>query len=167
MLFRSESGFYNGIQTFKGAANRLELVAESNNIKIFKDFAHAPSKLKATVKAIQEQYPKKKTIACIELHTFSSLNKDFLPQYEGSFDKVDVAIVYYNPETLKHKNLPILSSEDIKVAFKRKNLEVFTNSKEVFSFIKSQITPNSVLLLMTSGNFNGLDINKEAQLLIA
>lgn len=162
----SESGFYNAIQSFKGAANRLELIAENATHKVYKDFAHAPSKLKATVKAVVDQFSKKKIVACLELHTFSSLNKDFLSQYEGTFDKPDVAIVYFNPETLKHKNLPSISVEEVKKAFKRKSLEVFTDSSEVIKFIKTQVKTDSIVLFMTSGNFNGLDLKKEAQFLI-
>lgn len=162
----SESGFYNAIQSFKGAANRLELIAENASHKVYKDFAHAPSKLKATVKAVVDQFSKKKIIACLELHTFSSLNKDFLAQYEGTFDKPEVAIVYFNPETLKHKKLPEISAEEVKKAFKRKSLEVFTDSSEVIKFIKKQVKTDSIILFMTSGNFNGLDLKKEAQSLI-
>ncbi len=162
----SENGFYNAIQTFKGAANRLELLAENESTKIFKDFAHAPSKLKATTKAVANQFPKKKLIACLELHTFSSLNKAFLNQYEDTFDKPDLSIVYYNPETIKHKKLPEITPEDVKRGFNKPKLEVFTDSKKVIEYIRSQNLKDSVLLLMTSGNFDGLNLKDFANELI-
>ncbi|MFN0049188.1 MAG: UDP-N-acetylmuramate--L-alanine ligase [Cytophagales bacterium] len=158
----SENGFYNAIQSFSGAANRLELLAENETTKIYKDFAHAPSKLLATTKAVATQFPKSRLIACLELHTFSSLNKAFLSQYEDTFDKPDLSIVYYNPETIKHKNLPQVSIEDVKKGFNKTKLEVFTDSKLLVEFIKRQNLKDSVLLFMTSGNFDGINLNEFA-----
>lgn len=154
----SENGFYNAIQSFRGAANRLELLAENGITKIFKDFAHAPSKLKATTKAVAGQFPKHKFIAVLELHTFSSLNKAFLNQYEDTFDKPDVSVVYFNPETVKHKKLPEITIEEVKKGFNKSKLEVFTDSKKVVEFVKKQNLKDTVLLFMTSGNFDGLDL---------
>ncbi len=162
----SENGFYNAIQSFKGAANRLELLAENASTKIFKDFAHAPSKLLATTKAVAAQFPKKRLIAVLELHTFSSLNKAFLNQYEDTFDKPDTAVVYFNPETIKHKNLPPISVEEIKKGFNKSKLDVFTDSKLLVEFIKKQNLKDGVLLLMTSGNFDGINLKEFANELI-
>ncbi|MDX2188486.1 MAG: Mur ligase family protein [Bacteroidota bacterium] len=162
----SANEFYQAIQTFKGAANRLELLASKANTFIFKDFAHAPSKLDATTKAVAKQFPKNRIIACIELHTFSSLNKDFLGQYKNTLEKADVAIVYYNPETVAHKKLPPISEEEIKKAFNKAKLLVYTDSKLLASFIKSQDLKDSVLLLMSSGNFDGINLKEFANSLL-
>jgi len=162
----SESGFYNAIQSFKGAANRLELLAENASTKIFKDFAHAPSKLLATTKAVASQFPKKKLIAILELHTFSSLNKEFLSQYADTFDKPDVAVVYYNPETIKHKNLPSISIDDVKKGFNKTRLDVFTDSQKLVAFIQKQNLTNAAILFMTSGNFDGMNLKEFAKQLI-
>jgi UDP-N-acetylmuramate: L-alanyl-gamma-D-glutamyl-meso-diaminopimelate ligase len=159
----SKNDFYSAISTFKGAANRLEVVFKNQSTVIFKDFAHAPSKLLATTKAVAKQFPRKKLIACLELHTFSSLNKAFLSQYEDTFDKPDISIVYYNPETLKHKNLPEITIEDIKKGFNKTKLEVFTNINDLKNYLKSQSLKDSVLLMMSSGNFGGLDLRSLAE----
>jgi UDP-N-acetylmuramate: L-alanyl-gamma-D-glutamyl-meso-diaminopimelate ligase len=121
----------------------------------------------ATTKAIANQFPKKKFIACLELHTFSSLNKTFLSQYEDTFDKPDLSIVYYNPETIKHKQLPPISVEDIKKGFNKTKLEVFTDRQKLVDFIKKQNLKDSVLLLMTSGNFGGINLKDFANELVA
>jgi len=101
----SNDSFYTAIQSFKGASNRLEIVDRNNNTTVFKDFAHSPSKLKATTKAVKEQFENKELVACMELHTFSSLNQEFLQLYKGAMDTADTAIVYFNPHTIEHKNL--------------------------------------------------------------
>jgi len=113
-LYINETKFYEAISSFKGAANRLELLAKNANCTVYKDFAHAPSKVKATTKAVKKLYPERKLIACLELHTFSSLNKDFLPHYKHTLNTADVAIVYFNPHTIEHKKLPPISIDDIK-----------------------------------------------------
>ncbi len=147
--------FYNSIKKFKGASKRLELVAKNNSSVFYKDFAHSPSKLRATTSAVKEQFPERKLVACMELHTFSSLNKDFLKQYHNSMSMADEAIVYFNLETIKHKKLEEITEDDVKHAFGGVN--VFTSSIEMVSFLKSKSWDNTNLLMMSSGNFNGVD----------
>jgi UDP-N-acetylmuramate: L-alanyl-gamma-D-glutamyl-meso-diaminopimelate ligase len=154
----TSSMFNEAIKSFKGASNRLETLVKNDKVTVFKDFAHAPSKLKATTAAVKEQFPKKELIAVLELHTFSSLNKKFLPQYKDCFEKADVPIVYYNPKTLEHKKLEPIKPEDITQAFNNKNLKVFTNSDELKKELLNKSWDNKVLLLMTSGNFDGISL---------
>tara|TARA_B100000900_G_scaffold85578_2_gene69305 strand:- start:16708 stop:18027 length:1320 start_codon:yes stop_codon:yes gene_type:complete len=152
--------FLNEIKSFKGASNRLELISNKKDFSLYKDFAHSPSKLKATTLALKKQFPVRKLIACMELHTFSSLNKSFLNEYENSMNIVDIAIIYYNTETIKQKKLRDISKEEILNAFKRKDLIVFTNSNKLEKYLKSIKSNNQNILLMSSGNFNGMDLNK-------
>ncbi|MDX2196419.1 MAG: Mur ligase family protein [Cytophagales bacterium] len=162
----SEQEYYKAIVSFKGAANRLELIAKAYDTLIYKDFAHAPSKLEATTKAVAKQYPKKKLIACLELHTYSSLNKAFLNQYRDTFDVPDQAIIYYNPHTIKHKNLPEITEDDIKKGFNKQRVTIFNDSKRLMSFLKGLDLSHSVLLFMTSGNFDGVDLAEFAKELL-
>ncbi len=161
-----EETFYKSMQSFKGAANRLELLAKTSKTSIFKDFAHAPSKLKATTNAVKKQFPDRKLIACLELHTFSSLNKNFLSQYYQTFSLPDTAIVYFNPETLKHKRLPEISTEDVKKAFGNENILVFNDSKLLQEFLIQQSYASTNLLLMSSGNFDGINLKDFANKII-
>ncbi|UYZ59800.1 UDP-N-acetylmuramate--L-alanine ligase [Hymenobacter latericus] len=154
--------FYEAVATFKGAARRLELVKQGATSVVYKDFAHAPSKLKATSAALKKQYPQRRLIACLELHTFSSLNPDFLPQYEGTFDAPDVAVVYFNPQVLAHKRLPPLSDLQVAEAFHRADLRVFTDSSKLAAYLQEQNWQNTNLLMMTSGTFDGIDLGKLA-----
>lgn len=155
-----EADFYEAISSFTGASKRLEKVAETPNTVVFKDFAHSPSKVKATTKAVKEQYFKRKVIACLELHTYSSLNAEFLDQYENALDSADVAVVYYSPEAVKNKRLEDISEEQIFEAFKRKDLMVYTNAQDFQDFLKSSNFNDAVLLLMSSGNYGGLDFDE-------
>lgn len=154
--------FFESMQSFAGAARRLQTLRETKTSTIFFDFAHSPSKLKATTDAVKTQFPKRQLIACMELHTFSSLNKEFLPQYKHSMNLADKAYVYYNPDVVKHKQLEAFNSEDVAKAFDHPNLHVFTDSIELISELHSQNWADSNLLLMTSGNFNGVDIKEFA-----
>jgi UDP-N-acetylmuramate: L-alanyl-gamma-D-glutamyl-meso-diaminopimelate ligase len=156
----SKVDFYNAISDFKGASNRLELVAENSNTKVFKDFAHSPSKLKATTNAVKQQFKNKKLIACMELHTFSSLNAEFLSHYAGAMDTSDVAIVYFNPHTIEHKKLPPISVEQVKEGFARKDLIVFTESVKLQEYLKSLDYIDKNLLIMTSGNLDGVNLKE-------
>lgn len=151
--------FYKHIQTFKGAAKRLELVDKNDSTNIYKDFAHSPSKLKATTSAVKTQFPNRKLIACMELHTFSSLNAEFLKQYAGTMDKADVAYVYFNPETIKHKKLANISVDDVFKAFSNDKLVVHTSSELLQKELKKIDFNNANLLLMSSGNFDGINFN--------
>ncbi len=154
----TDEEFYRAIQTFKGAAKRLELLAKSSVFNAYRDFAHAPSKVEATTRAVKEQFPKRKLVACTELHTFSSLNKTFLQQYRRKMDAADVAVVFYNPETLEHKRLEPISDDDIRTAFKRDDLNIFTDPTTLEAFLKAQNWTNANLLMMSSGTFGGLDL---------
>jgi len=151
--------FYEAIQSFTGAAKRLELVYKKDTFNFYKDFAHSPSKLKATTDAVKKQFTKRKIIACMELHTFSSLNEEFLSQYKDSMNLADEAVVYFNPHTIAHKKLKEITPEQVHACFNRKDLKVFTKSPEVTDYLKSKKWKDSVLLMMSSGNFDGVDFN--------
>lgn len=159
----TDEQFYQAISTFKGASKRLELLGSSESVNVYRDFAHAPSKVEATTNALKEQFPERTLVACAELHTFSSLNKAFLSQYRRKLKAADVAVVYFNPLTLEHKRLESLSEEDIKTAFKRDDLKVFTNSSELAAFLKSLTWKDANLLLMSSGTFGELNLKKLAE----
>ena len=158
MVGISDEGFYTAISTFEGASKRLEIVARRNQGIVFKDFAHSPSKLKATSSAVKRQFPQHRIVACMELHTFSSLNSAFLEQYAHSMDEPDVAIVYFNPHTIAHKRLDPISVDDVKRAFQREDLIVLTDASLVEMILMESDWEKTHLLWMTSGNFDGLDI---------
>ena len=162
-LYISESKFYEAIQSFKGAANRLETLAQNNHTHIFKDFAHAPSKVKAATKAVKSLHPNRKLIACLELHTFSSLNKAFLPHYKDTLKNADIAVVYFNPHTIAHKKLPNINAEEIKESFGKKDLQVFDSSQQLQKFLEAQNYTDTNLLLMSSGNFDNLPLKSIAE----
>lgn len=155
--------FYQAIRSFKGAANRLEVLNKNYSTVVYKDFAHAPSKVKATTNAVKKQYERKDLVAVLELHTFSSLTKDFLSQYKDTFKAADVPLVYFSPDTVKHKNLKDLSEKDIIDSFNNKNLLVFTDSQKLSDYLTGLDWNNKNLLLMSSGNFGGLDLKRLAK----
>jgi UDP-N-acetylmuramate: L-alanyl-gamma-D-glutamyl-meso-diaminopimelate ligase len=148
--------FFNALKTFTGAGKRLQKVVERETFTMFKDFAHSPSKLKATTKAVKEQYQSRKLIACMELHTFSSLKKEFLPHYKDAMKAADIAVVYYSPEVVKHKKLEPISKEMVEDGFGGKII-VFNETQEVVDFLDNQDFHNSTLLMMSSGNFDGIN----------
>lgn len=154
-----EDDFYEAIATFKGASKRLEKIAEGLSSVVYKDFAHSPSKVAATTKAVKEQYPNRKLIACLELHTYSSFNPEFLKEYKGALSAADVASVFYLPESVKIKKLKEVTPQQISNAFQRNDLQIFTESLAFKDFIYAQEYKDSVLLLMSSGNYGGLDLN--------
>ena len=158
--------FFSAIRSFKGASKRLELVQKNQSTAIYKDFAHSPSKLKATTSALKNQYPNRKLIACMELHTFSSLNKSFLDQYNGTMQEADLAFVYYNKKTLKHKKLDDLSAKDVKKAFAGENVTVLNSSKEMVNCLLKMKWEQQNLLLMSSGNFDGIQFAELAEKII-
>ncbi len=160
--------FLEAIQSFKGAANRLEFVDGNENACVFKDFAHAPSKVKATVEAMAERAPGRTLIACLELHTYSSLSKGFLPQYAGVMEAATVPIVYFNEHALAIKKLPDLNPADIQAAFGRDDLLVYNDSGKLWQKIVelSEKKPAN-LLLMSSGNFDGMNIAELANRFIS
>ncbi len=154
----SAEDFYSGMQTFTGAAKRLELMYKTEKTIVFKDFAHSPSKLKATIHAVRLQYPKRKIYAFVELHTYSSLNKDFLHEYQHSMNEADEAVVFYSPHTLELKKLAAIEKTDIQHAFGRTDLEVMNNNPDLEAHIAKKSTDNSVFLMMSSGNWNGVNV---------
>jgi len=162
----NDENFYKAIQSFKGAAKRLELVAKNNSTAVYKDFAHSPSKLKATTAAVKKQFPDRKLIACMELHTFSSLNENFLKEYEGSMSLANEAYVYFNPHTIEHKKLKPITVEQVKSAFGGNNISVFTDSDVLTQKLKSINWANKNLLMMSSGNFDGMDFKKIGEELV-
>lgn len=151
--------FLKSMTHFTGAGKRLQKVAESNEFVMYKDFAHSPSKLKATTKAVKSQYKDRKVVACMELHTFSSLKKEFLPQYDGAMEAADEALVYFSPEVVAHKKLEPLAKADVENGFGG-NVKVVNNTSEVLEFVNGMNLSNSVLLMMSSGNFDGIDYDR-------
>ena len=162
----SDAQFYKAIRSFKGAARRQQLLAGNDSVKIYLDFAHAPSKVKATAEAFREAYPGKRLIACLELHTFSSLNEAFLPHYAGSLRDADTAMVYFNPEVVRHKKLPELSKEQVKAEFGSGNVMVYDDAKLLVQDLMQMDFTGSIVLFMTSGNFSGLDLRSAAEKIV-
>jgi UDP-N-acetylmuramate: L-alanyl-gamma-D-glutamyl-meso-diaminopimelate ligase len=153
-----EDDFYAAIQSFEGTSGRLQKISENENGIVYLDFARSPSKVKATVEAVAARYPGREVIACLELHTFSSLSTDFLPLYEGTLNNASASYVYYNPQSVALKKLPAVSKEVIFRAFNSDNLRVFDDSSELFDSIKTLKYSNPVYLFMSSGNFDGFDL---------
>lgn len=155
-----DEDFYEAIQSFKGASKRLELINRSSEFVAYKDFAHAPSKVISTTQAVKEQFEQKKLIACLELHTYSSLNPKFLSEYKGALDKADEKIVYYNPEALAIKRMEPISPADIRAAFGDESIQVFTSSEELKNHLEKTDKSGKVILMMSSANFGGIDLKK-------
>ena len=151
--------FLESMQTFKGASKRLELVKKTDNVSVFKDFAHSPSKLKATIEAVKDWFPNRKLVACMELHTFSSLTSEFLQQYKGTMDKADVSMVYYNKHAIELKRLPDLNKQDVYEAFNKQDLKVYTDVKDMLTDLHKIEMKDVCILMMSSGNFDGIDLN--------
>lgn len=159
--------FYREISSFTGASNRLEKICETNGSVAYKDFAHSPSKLKATINAVRERYADKELIAAMELHTFSSLMADFLPQYKGCMAEADKALVYFNPKVIEHKRLKPITAEEVREAFGTDNVEVFTDSEALQARLREFRYDNTALLMMSSGTFDGVNINQFAKELLS
>lgn len=152
-----EDDFYESISTFKGASKRLEKIAEGEHSVAYKDFAHSPSKVKATTNAVKEQYKNRTIVACLELHTYSSLNAEFLKEYKGALDAADVAVVFYSPHAVEIKKLEAVTHEQIATAFERDDLIIYTNPTDFKNYLFTQDFNNKALLLMSSGDYGGLD----------
>ena len=159
-----EDDFYEAIASFSGASKRLEKIAENNTSVIFKDFAHSPSKVSATTKALKKQYENRTIFACLELHTYSSLNAAFLEEYRGALDAADKAVVFYSPDAVKIKKLDAVTSAQIAKAFQREDLIIYTNPREFKAFLFAENLKNTALVLMSSGNYGGLDFEEVKQL---
>jgi UDP-N-acetylmuramate: L-alanyl-gamma-D-glutamyl-meso-diaminopimelate ligase len=162
----SDAMFYEAIKSFKGAANRLEILEKGKNTSIFMDFAHAPSKLKASTNAVKKQFEERKLVAVLELHTFSSLNKEFLSQYHDTFKNADEPIVYFNRQTIEFKKLAPLDEEDIKHAFNAPYLKIFSDKNLLEEYLLKSNWKNKNLLLMSSGNFGGLNLKELAKKIV-
>lgn len=162
-----EADFYEAIASFKGASKRLEKIAEKGNNVAYKDFAHSPSKVAATTKAVKEQYPDKTLVACLELHTYSSLNAEFLKEYEGALDNADVAVVFYSPDAVKIKQLEEVTYGQIAKAFNRQDLIIYTNPADFKDYLYNlkHSDKGTALLLMSSGNYGGLNFDEVKGLL--
>ena len=150
--------FFAAISTFKGAAKRMEMLVENEQCIVYRDFAHAPSKVRATVQALKEHYKDRRVIAFLELHTFSSLSANFLPKYEETMNDADEAIVYYSAHTLETKKLPILNKEVVRKAFKMNNLTVVNDKEELSDIIQDLNIDNAIVVFMSSGNFDKIDV---------
>ena len=161
----STEDFIKAIQTFKGAAKRLELIGKSDSACIYKDFAHSPSKLKATVEAVKEQFPTRKLVACMELHTYSSLNEAFLSQYADCMNLADVALVYCSAHAMEIKKMLPVSAETIKKSFNRNDIVVMTERTSLENYLKNIKWENANLLMMSSGSFDGIDFKELPTLL--
>lgn len=159
-----EEDFYEAIGTFAGASKRLEKIAENSHSVAYKDFAHSPSKVQATTQAVKEQYINKHLLACLELHTYSSLNAEFLKEYEGALDAADEAVVFYSPDAVKIKQLDEVTESQIAEAFNRKDLKIFTNPEAFRGFLFTKEVNNTALLLMSSGNYGGLNFDEVQEL---
>jgi UDP-N-acetylmuramate: L-alanyl-gamma-D-glutamyl-meso-diaminopimelate ligase len=153
--------FYEAISSFKGAARRQQRLAKTDTKEVYLDFAHAPSKVKATLASFRETYPDKKIFAFLELHTFSSLNKEFMPQYAGTLDPADRALVFYNPEVVKHKKLAPIEADFVKACFSNDDLLVI-NDKDQLQHLLSSMKEDGIYLFMSSGNFSGLNMEEVA-----
>lgn len=160
-----EDDFYEAIASFKGASKRLEKIVDHNSTVVFKDFAHSPSKVEATTNAVKEQYGDRTVLACLELHTYSSLNADFLKEYKGALDAADKAVVFYSPHAVEIKKLEEVSKDQIANAFERDDLIIYTDPVEFKEFLFSQELANTAVLLMSSGNYGGLDFNEMTNLI--
>lgn len=158
----SEADFMKAIASFTGAAKRLELLSVRNNTNVYKDFAHSPSKLKATIQAVKAQFKDRKLVACIELHTFSSLNRSFLSEYKNTMDEADLAIVYIDEKTFQQKKMEPLNELDVQTSFDDDKIVFFNDAVSLSSYLKGLDFKHTNLLLMSSGNFGGLDLNNLA-----
>lgn len=157
-LGMDDAEFTKGIATFEGAAKRLELIAKKNDGNIYRDFAHAPSKVKASINAVKQQFPQKKLIAILELHTFSSLNKNFMEEYKGAMEMADEAIVFYSKHALELKRMQFLDPQIVKIGFQKQNLEVITERKALEEKLKQNKINHTNFLFMSSGNYDGMNI---------
>jgi len=159
----NEDNFDLAITSFRGAAKRLELLNAENNTNVYKDFAHSPSKLKATIEAVKSQFEERKLVACIELHTFSSLNKNFLLQYADTMIRADNPIVYIDIKTFQQKKIKPFTEIDVQTAFNNDNLTFFDNASTLEQYLRGLNFDHANLLLMSSGNFGGMDLVKLAR----
>lgn len=163
----NEKVFLNSISSFSGASKRLEKLYENSHTIVYRDFAHAPSKVKATMHAVKQQFPDRKLVAVLELHTYSSLNRDFMKEYSGALNGADEAVVFYSKHALELKRMPPLEKEVVKQGFQNNNLTIITSKHELENWLNAIDYRNTNLLLMSSGNYEGLDLSSISQLVAA
>lgn len=163
----SATDFLQAISTFEGADKRLQLILTKNDSLAFTDFAHSPSKLKATVKAVRNQYPDKKIVACMELHTYSSLSENFLSQYAGTMDLADEAYVFFSPHAIELKRLETITTQQVEAAFAKQGLQAFDNIEALTATLTAKPQSNCVLLFLSSGNFAGTDLKALAEKMLS
>lgn len=156
----SDNLFFKNISSFSGAIKRMELLKSNDNRAIYQDFAHSPSKLKATISALKKQFKNRKLIACLELHTFSSLNLNFLSEYKDSMQNADVSIIYVNPQNVINKRLKPITKKKLEISFNRKDIKFFTDSVELEKELKKISWVDKNLLMMSSGNFNNIKLSE-------
>jgi len=161
-----EADFFEAISSFTGASKRLEKLASNTNCVVYKDFAHSPSKVKATTEAIKAQYPDRTLVACLELHTYSSLNAEFLKQYNGTLDAADQAVVFYSPHSVEIKKLEMVSKDQIELAFNLDNLLIYNNPEDFKQYITSLEYADKAVVLMSSGSYGGLNLDTIKELVI-
>lgn len=163
----NNADFLASMTSFKGASKRLECVKKNSCAAVYKDFAHSPSKITATIAALKEQFPSRRLVAVMELHTFSSLSKEFLVQYAGAMNKADRAIVYFSKEAIELKRLPMISTQDVKAGFAREDLEVYTQTEQVRNAIAEEKWQDCNLLMSSSGDFCGINVEELAKTIIS
>ena len=166
LLGIESSGIYRAMASFEGASRRLQQIVSTEHSAVYIDFAHSPSKLKATINSVKEQYPGRLLVACMELHTYSSLNLNYISQYAGAMDEADTGLVYFDPEVFRHKKLKPFTSAEVKKAFNNDSLHIFTDKSELIHFLERLKWSGKNLLIMSSGNFSGININDLANKLI-
>ena len=160
LLGKDSTDFYRAASQFGGAAKRLEYLADRDGYTVLKDYAHSPSKVQAAVSAVRKKYNSRKLVVVCELHTYSSLNKDFIPQYKDSLQPADTAIVHYDPEAMKIKRMPELSAQDVRKAFNEPNLVITNDAESLQMNLDKEPKENVVILMMSSGNYGGIDLKQ-------
>ena len=158
ILGLSDKQFYGGISTFPGTSKRLQVLEQTDSYAKYLDFAHSPSKVRATVRAVRQKFPGRKLMAVLELHTFSSLNKNFIPQYSGTLNAADETVVYYDENVLTHKKMEPIPKEFVRKCFNYEGIKIITEKKALERYLEQTDKHNSVLLLMSSGNFSGVKL---------
>lgn len=157
-LGMNAAAYVKAIASFTGAAKRLELLASNENTIVYRDFAHAPSKVKATIEAVKQQFPNRTLIGVLELHTYSSLNEQFMSEYKGAMDKADKAAVFYSRHALELKCMPELPAEKVLAGFGKDGLKVVNDKNDLMQWLQQHNYKNACVLLMSSGNYDGADI---------
>jgi UDP-N-acetylmuramate: L-alanyl-gamma-D-glutamyl-meso-diaminopimelate ligase len=155
--------FAKAVSSFTGASKRLEVLAKNDDVIFYRDFAHAPSKVKATMEAVKQQFPDRKIVAVLELHTFSSLNEAFMKEYKDVLHPAEDAAVFYSSHALELKRMPPLAKEIVQKGFNKKGLSIFNERAELESWLQHLDLSQAVVVFMSSGNYDGLDTQAFAE----